>query len=147
MHALRHKYAPDLTSGGQGGVVVHDGKPVQISGKVVEEVGFEKIRQQQAVLQDLRVVVLDGACVAGLRVDPDGGSSLEPGGEEWTERIEEIKRICPMIRELDLSRNLIERWVDVVGICSALPELRRLVLRFVSLRVFIEGRRLALKAP
>ena len=126
--ALRQKYAPDDISAG-----TLDEKPIEFSGKVVEEVGFEKVRQQQAILNELRVVVLDGLRVAGLRSDP---LDLEPQREEWQACLEEVNDICPKVRELDLSRSLIERWVDVVGICSALPDLRRLVLGYYCLSSF-----------
>lgn len=39
---------------------------IRISGKTVEEVGFEKINQQLASLHDLRVVILDGLCTRGI---------------------------------------------------------------------------------
>ena len=89
------------------------------------------MRAQQAALQELRVVVLDSACIAGVGSAPgtenkDGGDF---GGPEWWEGVDEVRETCQSVRELDLSRNLIERWADVVGICSALGELRRLVLR------------------
>ena len=39
---------------------------IRISGKTVEEVGFEKINQQLASLHDLHVVILDGLCIRGI---------------------------------------------------------------------------------
>ena len=89
--------------------------------------GFEKVRQQQAILNELRVVVLDGLCVAGLLSDC---SILNPQSQEWQAYVEEVHQTCPKVRELDLSRSLIERRIDIVGICGALPDLRRLVLRY-----------------
>lgn len=41
-------------------------KEIRISGKTVEEVGFEEKRLQLAVLQNLKVAVLDGLCIAGV---------------------------------------------------------------------------------
>ena len=120
--ALREKYAAEdaLTT-------LQNEKPIHFNGKLAEEVGFEKVLRQQAILNDLRIVVLENLCVAGLSSQP---SSLKPQSKEWEALVEEIKATCPNLRELDLSRSLIERWVDVVGICGALPALRRLVLMF-----------------
>ena len=84
---------------------------IHISGKTVEEVGFEKIRQQLAELQELRIVVLDGACIATVESDLDK-QDLE-------------------IVELDLSRNLLESWSDVLLICSSLQHLQLLKLEYV----------------
>ena len=122
LQALRQKYAPE-----DAAFVLSEEKPIDFSGKVVEEVGFEKVRLQQSALRELRVVVLDGLCVAGL---DSGGLPLGPRGKKWQACVSQIAETCPKVRELDLSRSLIERWVDVVAICSALPELRRLVLRY-----------------
>ena len=122
LEALREKYAPEDALK----ALEHD-RPIEISGKLVEEVGFEKVRRQQAILQELRVVVLDGFRVAGLH---SKGSNLRVESKEWQTHVGEIAETCPKVRELDLSRSLIERWVDVIGICSALPDLRRLVLRY-----------------
>lgn len=84
---------------------------IKISGKTVEEVGFEKIRQQLATLQELRIVILDHHCIAGISNRP--GQGITP---EWQHlRSQELS-----IHELDLSRNLLEEWSDVVGICCAL---------------------------
>ena len=84
---------------------------IHISGKTVEEVGFEKIRRQLAELQELRIVVLDGACVAAV------DSDLEE---------QNLKVI-----ELDLSRNLLESWYEVTGICRSLHSLQSLRLECV----------------
>lgn len=86
-------------------------KEIHISGKTVEEVGFEKIRRQLAELQELRVVVLDGACIAA--VDSDLGK-------------QNLKII-----ELDLSRNLLESWYEVTAICRSLRSLQSLRLEYV----------------
>ena len=98
---------------------------MQISGKVVEEVGFEKIRQQQAALQELRIVLVDGHRIAGLCPYPWKGKADD---EAWERAVGRVAEACPSIVELDLSRSLLERWMDVYGICKALPALRRLVL-------------------
>ena len=84
---------------------------IHISGKTVEEVGFEKIRQQLAELQELRIVVLDGACISHINSDLD-------------------KRNLKIV-ELDLSRNLLESWSDITAICKSLDFLRSLRLEYV----------------
>ena len=96
---------------------------IHIGGKTVEEVGFAKVAAQLATLHELRVVVLDGLCIGGV-LDRPCLSGLELRLQEWL-RIEEQKL---KLQELDLSRNLIEEWADVVGICSALRSLRTLKL-------------------
>lgn len=86
------------------------GDQIKISGKTVEEVGFEKIRRQLATLQDLRIVILDSLCIAGVEDHP-GVKNLD----EW----HRIKSLGLKIVNLDLSRNLLEEWAHVAGICSA----------------------------
>ena len=93
---------------------------------MVEEVGFEKIRRQLAVLNELRIVLLDGLGVAGPtaapRAEDDQGKA---------DALRDIRESCPKIRELDLSRNLLERWGNVVEICSQLDELTSLKVKYV----------------
>lgn len=81
-----------------------------------------------AKLHELRVVLLDGLCVAGLSARP------------WDETAE--ARMHPLLQhqaqkfkivELDLSRNLIETWAEVAGICSGLGNLKSLKLKYVAL--------------
>ncbi|PLB55113.1 tubulin-specific chaperone [Aspergillus steynii IBT 23096] len=127
LEALREKYASGLeqvsTKETPGGNPSEDSrhKPIEISGKVVEEVGFDKIRKQLAELQELRIVLLDGLCVAGAL----------PGAAEH-EQVErarkEIQQTCPKITGLDLSRNLLTSWTDVQGICAQLKGLNLLKL-------------------
>jgi tubulin-specific chaperone E len=45
-----------------------------------------------------------------------------------TDTAEEIERTCPLIMELDLSRNLFERLEAMAGICGGLKSLRSLRL-------------------
>lgn len=101
-------------------------RSIEISGKVVEEVGFDKIRRQLANLQELHIVLLDGLCLAGLEANP---WRRDQEHNYWLQRTKQITEVCPKIVELDLSRNLIEEWVDIVGICKALPMLRSLKLK------------------
>lgn len=120
LDALREKYASEFENrlSSLGGPL-HDS--IEISGKVVEEVGFDKIRKQLAELQELKIVLLDGLCVAGVLGDDD----LDE--REKTEA--RIGETCPKIVELDLSRNLMRRWVDVADICDQLKRLRLLKLK------------------
>ena len=96
--------------------------PIEFSGKVVEEVGFDKISEKLAELQELRVVLLDDLCVAGALAHEDESQKLG-------EAKEAIGMTCPKISELDLSRNLISRWNDVGDICDQLKRLRVLKLK------------------
>ena len=100
------------------------GNEINISGKTVEEVGFQKVENQLANLSELRVVALDGLCITGLLDRPwkyDDG--------EWEVEREKLEAMGLKIRELDLGRNLLERWEDVRGICTATSNLRRLSVR------------------
>ena len=109
LEALRSKYVEEV-----GQSTAEDAPQVtQISGKVVEEVGFEKIRRQQAALQDLKIVVLDAMQIRS----------------ELAESAERIAATCPNIVELDISRNLFEKWSDIASICAPLSRLRRLKAR------------------
>lgn len=124
--SLRAKYA--------GFVDVQDRDPspeeeIRVSGKTVEEIGFEKIARQQAQLEELRIVVLDGQLIAAPEPHATTGRSVE----------DYIHQICPNIVELDLSRNLLETWLEVSNICRQLPALARLRLdgnRFHSFQAF-----------
>ncbi|RMJ22483.1 hypothetical protein PHISP_06639, partial [Aspergillus sp. HF37] len=120
LEALREKYAPEFEQELSG---PRDGAPhdsIEISGKVVEEVGFDKIRKQLAELQELKIVLLDGLCVAGVLAEDD------PVQSDTARR--EIEATCPKIAELDLSRSLLSRWADVADICEPLKRLMVLKL-------------------
>jgi dynactin complex subunit len=85
---------------------------LRISGKDIEEVGFDKIRQQMSNLHELQIVVLDKLCIRGASGD-DG---------------EKLASICPNIRELDLSRNLFEDVFEALEICVGLEKLEVLTI-------------------
>ncbi|KAJ5934941.1 hypothetical protein N7466_004488 [Penicillium verhagenii] len=95
-------------------------KSIEISGKVVEEVGFDKIRKQLAELEQLQIVLLDGLRIAGVL------SSYEQPESSVVEAAPKIAITCPKIIELDLSRSLLTKWRDVWEICNQLKLLRRL---------------------
>ena len=127
---MHKKYASDTpTPDGQGTAAP---TAIEISGKIVEEVGFEKIRQQLATLHELRIVLLDGLCMGGVLACPRSAISEA----SWLQEIREIEGTCPKIVELDLSRNLIERWEDVAGICTALAALRSLKVKYAGSWLF-----------
>ena len=89
---------------------------ISISSTVVDEIGFERIRTQLRALQHLRTVVLDGSYVTGITRD------------EYTNIQSQRMRIT----DLDLSRNLLERWDQILGICSSLSgSLQTLTLEWV----------------
>ncbi|KAI1130680.1 Thioesterase/thiol ester dehydrase-isomerase [Nemania abortiva] len=100
--ALQDKYAAELANT----------TAIQFSGKIAEEVGFEKTRSKQARLSELRYAVLDGSRIATVY----GEGELS------------ITDTCPKVVELDLSRNLFRKIGPVVAICSELPRLRELRL-------------------
>jgi tubulin-specific chaperone E len=117
LQALRYKYAEDDLEQ----AAIDPIESIQISGKVVEEVGFEKIRNQQAVLNELKIVLLDGLRICGAGVEA-AVETLQEG----------IANTCPNIAELDLSRNLFEHWNDIADICAPLKKLRVLKVRYVG---------------
>lgn len=110
LDALREKYA------GQDATATDTGRQVVISGKVAEEVGFDKIRRQQAQLGELGIVILDGMRILG-------------SAAEESRRHDGIREVCPKVVELDLSRNLFTGFGPVVDICRQLPKLRGLRLK------------------
>jgi hypothetical protein len=112
--ALQLKYATDPTAG------QNPPRQIVFSGKVAEEVGFEKVRHKQAQLDELQFVILDGAQIAYASPPPGGAVDGAKGGQQ------SIGQVCPKVKELDLSRNLFERFGPVVDICSELRLLRSL---------------------
>ncbi|KAI9808676.1 MAG: hypothetical protein M1825_003828 [Sarcosagium campestre] len=128
LDALRRKYV----SGEESSTLQRQGKerPVEWGGKVVEEVGFEKIRQQMANLSDLHIVLLDNTSLAGVTSTP-----VSRDGRDRGPFLEQIHRTCAKIHHLDLSRNLLECWQDVLHICGALRELKILRVRFAGLNI------------
>ena len=127
--ALHKKYASDHDVSTGTKPNSSSEQSIEISGKIVEEVGFDKIRRQRAILQELQTVLLDGLYLAGLESNP---WPKDRDHNYWLQQIKKLTEVCPKIVELDLSRNLIENWMDVVGICKALPMLRSLKLKWVK---------------
>lgn len=108
---MNQKYASEIT---QRRDTLFAGRYIEISGKVVKEVGFDKIRQQLAQLHELRIVIVDGLRIATAQQDG-----------------RKVKEVCPKIVELDLSRNLFESCDDIIAICYELENLRALRLKYV----------------
>ncbi|KGO64596.1 hypothetical protein PITC_093230 [Penicillium italicum] len=126
LEALREKYASESENSLAHNDFVSEatvrGKAIEISGKVVEEVGFDKIRKQLAELQELRIVLLDGLRIAGVL------ASYDQAQVSHSEEAQKIGETCPKITELDLSRSLLSRWRDVWDICNQLKHLKKLKL-------------------
>ncbi|EGC43120.1 tubulin-specific chaperone E [Histoplasma capsulatum var. duboisii H88] len=121
LQAANEKYVSELELVSSGHEDLLSSKPIEISGKIVEEVGFEKIRRLLAELQELRIVLLDGMRVYGVLAG-------EGSREEYENELKIIARTCPKIVELDLSRNVLRRWTDVAAICEQLKLLKILKL-------------------
>lgn len=117
LDAIRYKYS----TGSMDASSDHD--VVVISGKVAEEVGFDKIAREQAELADLRIVLIDQLVVNGImpRGSPSSRLSQAKG---------ELSAMCPNITELDLGWNTIEHWSQVAAICAALPKITTLKLGY-----------------
>ncbi|KAF4919889.1 Tubulin-specific chaperone E [Colletotrichum viniferum] len=112
--ALNGKYASEQAAEREPEIqIVFFGK------KPAEEVGFDKIRRQLARVEDLTIVILDGARIA-IDVAPEDKS---------------VKETSPLVTELDLSRNLFEEFRQVVHICRELGDLRSLRLNGNRFRV------------
>lgn len=109
VEAVHQKYASEITERRDA---LFAESQIEISGKIVEEVGFDKIRQQLAQLHELKIVIVDGLRIATAQKD---------------ER--KIGEICPKIVELDLSRNLFENCEEIINICCELKNLRVLRLK------------------
>lgn len=69
-------------------------------------------------------MLLDGLRIAGVLA-----SDAAEESEKRDEALRDIEKTCPKIVELDLSRNLLRRWVDVWDICRQLKQLRLLKLK------------------
>lgn len=104
---------------------------IRISGKAVEEVGFDKIQRQLAALPELKIIILDGLPVKSLS-NPraqdngirDGSFDLDSEAVHWLQQLK--------VEELDLSRTLLETWGDVLAMVSLLLNLSTLKLSYDS---------------
>ena len=96
---------------------------IRISGKEVEEVGFEKIARRLANLKALRILLVDTA-----RIHRPEARATEAGPANSDLRSRDVREACPAVVELDLSRNLFEEWAEITDICRQLPHLNNLRL-------------------
>ncbi|CAK7211881.1 hypothetical protein SBRCBS47491_001273 [Sporothrix bragantina] len=121
LEAVRRKYASEVVGEDDDTTTNAPGrKQIVISGKVAEEVGFDKVRRQLAQIETLRVVILDGQCVVS------GGDSESDSKSDGPDSLAAIRTTCPSITELDLSRNLFTDFATVADICRELPRLKGL---------------------
>lgn len=123
---MRKKYVTgDTTKDASNGVDIY------FNGKLAEEVGFDKVHKQFAALHDLETVALDNLCVRGIDPSP----AKEPKvTDSFKAHTLEIGETSPSIRRLGLSRNVIEFIRDVSALCSVLPQLEFLDLRYETCR-------------
>ncbi|PSR78869.1 tubulin-specific chaperone E [Coniella lustricola] len=120
LEALQAKYASEVTADHKP---ISSGPQIVISGKVAEEIGFDKIRKQQAQLGELKYVILDAMCIDAATAK-DRGQQQQQQQQHKEEAA--IRDICPKVIELDISRNLFTDLGPVVDICSNLSDLRSL---------------------
>jgi hypothetical protein len=126
LEAIKFKYAPTTVPNAKNNVA---DETIEISGKVVEEVGFERIQKQLSVLTDLKIVLVDELVVSG--VARRGASRDEIRQAQF-----ELAQTCPNIVELDIGWNVIETWQDVADICQSLKKLKILKASGLRLRNF-----------
>jgi hypothetical protein len=131
--ALRHKYTSDSgpavgTHNEASKLAYEISNRVKIGGKEVEEVGFDKIKEQLSRLHELRIVLLDDLCLS-QPIGSETKTAWGIGRELVVSPLaEDILRTCPRISELDLSRNLFEAWTEIAFIIQNLKNLRELRL-------------------
>ncbi|KIW85737.1 hypothetical protein Z517_01129 [Fonsecaea pedrosoi CBS 271.37] len=129
LEAVRFKYAPVNKMGGDAFTSHIQDEVIEISGKVVEEVGFERIQKQLSVLADLKIVLVDELVVSGVA---GRGASTQHIRDAQLE----LERTCPNIVELDVGWNVIETWQDVVDMCVPFRKLKILKAGGLRLRDF-----------
>lgn len=112
MEALRQKYATEDLERRDVLSRALD-REIEISGKVVHEVGFDKVRMQLKKLDQLKHVVLDGMRIVRAKDDTD----------------ENVRDICPRIQSLVMRRNLFYTQVEILNICRDLRSLQSLDIR------------------
>ncbi|KAL2263451.1 hypothetical protein VTK26DRAFT_6749 [Humicola hyalothermophila] len=132
LSALQLKYAGDPAADKE------QPQKVYFSGKVAEEVGFDKIRRKQAQLDELQFVILDG-CQVACAYEPRAAAA----GDDAKDSPQKIGQVCPKVKELDLSRNLFGRIGTAVEICSELRMLRSLKVNGNRLQNVLQDQALA----
>ncbi|KAF7868642.1 hypothetical protein EAF04_005173 [Stromatinia cepivora] len=120
VEAVFHKYAS-----GDG---LDPDMQIVISGKVAQEVGFDKIAEQQAQVHELKIVLVDGqrinrAHTKSQTMEASATSAIDRPVVDLT-----VGEACPSIVELDLSRNLFRSLYEIETICEQLKNLKILRL-------------------
>ncbi|KAG4032483.1 hypothetical protein MFRU_007g03840 [Monilinia fructicola] len=115
VEAVFHKYA--------SGDAITPEKQIVISGKVAEEVGFDKIAEQQARVHELKIVLVDGQRINRAHSKLRTTQASDTSAVDFT-----VAEACPSIVELDLSRNLFGTLDEVEKICEQLKNLKTLRL-------------------
>ncbi|KAL8666965.1 MAG: hypothetical protein Q9168_007361 [Polycauliona sp. 1 TL-2023] len=121
LSALREKYGSENMSEGAN----ERSSSIVISGKKVDEVGFDVISRKQSAWSDLAVVSLNA-----LRID----SLFHYSPHSQQDSDKEVHALFSDLKwqELDLSRNLFADWDDITNICKHLRDLR--VLKVIGNR-------------
>ncbi|KAI4227412.1 MAG: hypothetical protein L6R36_002433 [Xanthoria steineri] len=101
---------------------------IVISGKEVDEVGFDAISRKQAAWSALTIVSLDSLRIENLYENP---LSTQQDYEE------ELRALYSGLKwkELDLSRNLFADWDEITRICRCLKDLKVLKLNSNRFRI------------
>ncbi|KAI4255704.1 MAG: hypothetical protein LQ352_002421 [Teloschistes flavicans] len=124
LEAVKAKYGTSVESKTKA-----SGDPIIIGGKQVNEVGFEKIAQQQSAWSDLPIVSLDGLRINCLFSKT---SKLElPPNSSPGDSLKDLKW-----KELSLANNLFDSWADIFELRHFVRELSTLGLdgnRFVKI--------------
>lgn len=126
LEAIRFKYGrAKKDSHGEAGSG-ETSNTIAISGKVVEEVGFEKIQKQLSLLAELRIVLADELTVFGV-------ARRDATTQEIEDAQQELSKTCPSIAELDIGWNPIETWQDVAYMSRPFKRLK--ILKASGLRL------------
>ncbi|EXJ85067.1 hypothetical protein A1O3_05742 [Capronia epimyces CBS 606.96] len=129
LEAIKFKYAASNDPARSSGSGDATEGTIEISGKVVEEVGFDKIKKQLSILSDLKIVLVDELVVSGIA--PRGASREDIQAAQI-----ELARTCPNIVELELGWNIIETWQDIVDSSAPFKKLKILKASGLRLRGF-----------
>lgn len=126
LEAIRFKYSPSTSDTAK---IETEESTIEISGKVVEEVGFDRIQKQLSILADLKIVLVDELVLSGIA--PHGASK-----EDIRNAQAELGQTCPNIVELDLGWNTVETWQDVAEMCVPFKKMKILKASGLRLRSF-----------
>ena len=91
---------------------------IRISGKVVEEIGFDQTQKHFSQIRELQTIGLAKRLIA---VPTNARSQVTA----------DIETLSLKVKDLDIGHNLFEDWEDVLAICRPMNELRSLDLTYV----------------